>query len=65
MLKIDYNLKNHIPIATDHNAVIDSPSINLCITDGDNQNMSPPEKRLLEWHFQFRHQNLGDTQIIL
>ena len=36
MLIIDYKSNNHITTATAHNSVIDSPSINLCITDGEN-----------------------------
>ena len=51
VLKIDYASNNLLPTATARNSVIDLPSINLCITDGENQNLSPAAKRLLEWHF--------------
>ena len=65
MLKIDYNSKNHLTTVTDHNSVIDPPRINLCITDGENQNLSPSTKHPLEWNFLFGNCNLCDTQIIL
>ena len=65
MLKIDYDSNNYLPTVTYNNAVINSPSINLCITDGTNQNLYPAAKRLLEWHFQSGHQNLCYTQIII
>ena len=58
MLKIDYESKNHLPTATAQNSVIDSCSINICITDGENQNLSPAAKRLLEWNFLFGHLNI-------
>ena len=41
VLKIDYDFKNHLPTATARNAVIDLPIINMCITDGENKNLSP------------------------
>ena len=65
MLKIDYDSRNNIFTATYCNDVIDSPSINMCITDGENQNISPAEKCLLFWRFRFGHWNICDTQIIL
>ena len=65
MLKIDHNYKNYIPTATNHNAVIDSPSIDICITDDRNQNPPSAAKCLLEWHFRFRRRNLCDIQVIL
>ena len=65
VLKIDYDSKNNLPTATAHNYVIDSPSINLCITVGKDQNISPATKRLLQWHSWFGYRNLRDTQLIL
>ena len=65
VLKIDYDSKDNFTTATSCNYVIDSPSINLCITDDTNKYLSPAAKRLLEWKFWFGHQNIRDTQIIL
>ena len=48
MLKIDYDYKNNLPIANDCSASIDSPSIDICITDDENKNLTPAAKRLLE-----------------
>ena len=45
--------------------VIDSPSINMCITDGENKNIFPATKQLTERHFRFGHINICGTQIIL
>ena len=61
ILKINYESKNHIPTATSRNAVIYLPSINLSVTYGKNQNLSPDEKFLLEWHFIFGHWDFCET----
>ena len=61
----DYDSKNHLPTATARNYVIDSSSINLCITDGENQTLSPASKHFLEWHFRFGHHNLHETHLII
>ena len=37
MFKFYYNSKNFLPADNARNSVIDSPSINLCITDDKNQ----------------------------
>ena len=36
VLKIEYDSKNYLPIAIAYSAVLDSASINICITDGKN-----------------------------
>ena len=61
---MDQNPKKHFPTDTARNTVTDLHSINTCITDGENQNLFHAAKYLLEWNFQFGHQNLHDTQII-
>ena len=41
---MNYDSKNHLTTDTACNDIIDSPGINMCITDGENQNMSPAGK---------------------
>ena len=65
VFKIDYDYKNHFPTYIDCNSVIDWTGINLCITDGENQNLSHSTKHLLEWNFQVGNHNLHETQLIL
>ena len=65
MLKHNYDSNNHIPTATAYSSVIFSLSINFCITDDRNQNISTDTKRLPELHFLFGHCNICATQIII
>ena len=51
MLKTDCDFKNYLTTATACNYFIDLPSINIFITDNENQNMSPATKSILGWHF--------------
>lgn len=39
------------------------PSINLCITSEENQNLIPAKKRLLHWNSKFEHHNVSDVHV--
>jgi hypothetical protein len=64
-LDIEYDERTKLPTATGRNACLDTPSLNLCVTSDENQNLSPSAKRLLEYHFRFGHRNMYDCQRIL
>ena len=49
-VKIDYDEKSFLPIAYARNANF-SPELNLSIMDGGNQNLTPAQKLLLQWHY--------------
>jgi hypothetical protein len=63
-LEIDYDSRNWLPIATCRN-IKWTPSLNLTITNDNNQNLSPAKRRLLNWHYRLGHRNLRDVQLIL
>ena len=54
---IDYDSGNKLPIALGKNKAISAHQINLCVTDDDNQNLTPSQKLLLQWHYRFGHKN--------
>lgn len=64
---IDYDSGNWLPMVTSRNLNLQlSPSINLCITSGENQKLTLAKKRLLlHWHSTFGHCNLRDVQFTL
>ena len=64
-LDSEYDEGTKLPTATSRNACLESPSLNLCVTSNENQNLSPSAKRLLEYHFRFSHRNMYDCQRIL
>ena len=63
-LEIDYDSRNWLHIATCRN-IKWTPSLNLTITNDNNQNLSPAKRRLLNWHYRLGHRNLRDVQLIL
>ncbi len=63
-LVIEYNSRNWLPTATARNLQL-APSLNLCITSEENQNLSPAKRRLLQWHYRFGHRNLRAVQMML
>ena len=72
-ITIDYNYIKWLPTATATATVTATarnlnmqlyPSINLCITLDENQNITPAKKRLLHWHSRFGYCILRDAQPI-
>jgi hypothetical protein len=66
-LIVDYDTNNNLPVGLSHNSE-QSPSVlqaNLCVTDDDNQNLTPAQKLLMMWHFRFGHRNLPFVQHLL
>ena len=39
-------------------------SINMCVTDEVNQNLSPKQKLLLQWHFKLGHMSFAKLQAL-
>jgi hypothetical protein len=68
-LVIDYDLNNNLPVGLGCNAKqngnIMLPDVNLCVTDDDNQNLTPSQKLLLMWHYHFGHRSLALIQHLL
>ena len=66
-LSIPYDICNFLPTAVAQNAATapKDPISNLCITNENNQNLSPAAKQLLRWHFRFGHRNIHYVQRIL
>ena len=53
---IEYDGKSRLPISTARNeSTAVNPQINTCVTDDENNNLSPTQKRLLHWHFRLAH----------
>ena len=53
-VQIDYDEKSFLPIAYARNANF-SPELNLSIMNGGNQNLTPAQRLLLQWHYRFGH----------
>ena len=53
-VRIDYDEKSFLPVAYARNAEFSFES-NLSIMDGGNQNLTPSQKLLLQWHYRFGH----------
>ena len=55
-LIIKYDAKSRLPISTARNeSTTVNSQINMCVTDDENNNFSPTQKRLLHWHFRLAH----------
>jgi len=57
-MTVAYDLGSCIPIAwgfTHAQVAIASGSLNICITDEMNQNLTAKQKPLLKWHFKLGH----------
>lgn len=62
-LVIEYDTHNNLPVALGSNA---SPNmLDLCVTDDNNQNLTPSQKLLLMWHYRFGHCALPFVQHLL
>ena len=55
-VRIDYDEKSFLPVAYARNAEFSFKS-NLSIMDGGNQNLTPSQKLLLQWHYRFGHKS--------
>lgn len=71
-LILDYDSLSHLPIGLAYNGrrKANNPSlsfldVNLCITDEENQNLTPAQKLLMMWHYKFGHCNMAKVQRIL
>jgi hypothetical protein len=66
-LIIDYDTNSNLPVGlgTNGNQSGSVLQANLCVTDDDNQNLTPAQKLLMMWHFRFGHRNLPHVQHLL
>ena len=66
-LRIDYDSKNHLPIALGKpiSGDLTSPHVNLAVLNDTNQNLTPAQKLLLTWHSRFGHKGFQHLQTIL
>ena len=62
---IDYDSRSKLPIALGKNKAVSAHRINLCVTDDDNQNLTPSQKTLLQWYYRFEHKNCASLQAML
>ena len=53
-VKIDYDEKSFLPIPIGRNVNF-SPELNLSIMNRGNQNLTPSQRLLLQWHYRFGH----------
>ena len=63
-LKIDFDSNSHLPTGLAKNqSQLGSPiQANLAILSDENQNLTPAQKLLLEWHFRFGHKSMQAIQ---
>jgi hypothetical protein len=68
-LVLDYEETTFLPVGLAWNATqsqnIIHPSVNLCVTSEENQNLTQAQKLLLSWHYRFGHRNLPFVQHLL
>ena len=64
-LHIEYDPNNHLPIALAKNLSGTQAQINLAILNDENQNLTPSQKLLLNWHARFGHKGFSALQSIL
>ena len=66
-LIIDYDTRSHLPIglAKNHSQLGSPIQANLAVLSEENQNLSPGQKLLLEWHARFGHKSFQSVQRIL
>jgi hypothetical protein len=64
-LHVEYDPRSNLPIGYGCNAAENAPQVNLCVTDDTNQNLTPSQKLLLQWHHRFGHLNLPGMQRLL
>jgi GAG-pre-integrase domain len=59
---------NNLPVSAAFNKAAlaqRAADIHLCVTDESNQNLSEPQKELLQWHFRLGHINFDSIQLLL
>ena len=63
-LKRDFDINSHLPTGLAKNqSQLGSPiQANLAILSKENQNLTPSQKLLLEWHFRFGHKSVQSIQ---
>ena len=63
-LKIDFDINSHLPTGLAKNqSQLGSPiQANLTMLSEENQNLTPSQKLLLEWHFRFGHKSMQSIQ---
>ena len=65
-LIVEYDERNSLPIgyATIGPVSIPTqqPQLNLCLLNNNNQNLTSPQKLLLQWHYRFGHLNMPSVQ---
>lgn len=68
-LIIEYESTTFLPVGlawnADQSAQVIHPSVNLSITEDENQNLTPAQKLLLTWHYRFGHRNFPFVQHLL
>ena len=68
VLTIPYDPDNDLPTSRairSEFADSHSASLNLCVTEASNQNLSEAQKELLRWHFRFGHLSAASIQWLL
>ena len=65
-LTIEYDSRSHLPtaLAKNHSQIGSPIQANLAILTEENQNLTPSQKLLLEWHFRFGHKAMPAVQRI-
>ena len=61
-LEVPYDTHSHLPIALATVGDGYSPQINIAVLSDENQNLTGPQKLLLEWHSRFGHLNMARIQ---
>ena len=63
-LHIDFDSNSHLPtgFAKNHSQLGAPIQANLAILSEENQNLTPAQKLLLEWHFRFGHKSMQAIQ---
>jgi len=68
-IRVSYDSQTHLPVGYGRNGsgpgTGHAPQVNLCITDDENQNLTPTQKLLLQWHYRFGHRNMPAVQKLL
>ena len=61
-LMIDYDSRTHLPVCLAKNVSATQPQANIAVLDESNQNLTPSQKLLLEWHARFGHRGFATMQ---
>ena len=66
-MTMNYLLQNNLPVAMafkGENLPSQKVSINMCVSDEVNQNLTPKQKLLLQWHFKLGHMSFAKLQAL-